>query len=285
MATESSISDEAVETRTGKSWAEWFRLLDRWGAGKKGHRATAQWLHESHGLSLWWSQTVTVRHELERGLRDKHERPDGYSISVARVVAASAARTFDALTKPADLSRWFTRGAQANLEVGGSYSNQDGDRGRFLAVVRPKRLRMSWENAKHAPGTIVEFTVTPAAAGKVRAEVTHSRLASRRDAEKMKQGWSWAFDSLRSYLESGKSISVEQWEAERAAAAKKKAKPSRARTAKPAVKKAAAAKVRPPAASSVARRSMKKMKRPKVSAKTTVGSSRSKRPAARRGAA
>ncbi len=249
MAGESSISDEAVETRTGRSWAEWLRLLDRWGAAKKGHRATAKWLHESHGLSAWWSQTVTVRHEQERGLRDKHERADGYSISVTRLVAASATRTFDALTKPADLSRWFTRGAQANIEAGGSYSNQDGDRGRFLAVSRPKRLRMSWENAKHAPGTIVEFTIDPAPGGKARAGVTHSRLATRRDAEKMKNGWSWAFDSLRSYLETGKAISVEEWEANRDAAAKRKAKVAGrkkpARSAKPAPKSAAKAKKRP----------------------------------------
>ncbi|HET9952669.1 MAG TPA: SRPBCC domain-containing protein [Candidatus Eisenbacteria bacterium] len=220
MAAESKISDEAVETRTGKSWAQWFRILDRWGAPKKGHKATAAWLHEKHELSPWWAQTVTVRHERERGLREKHERPKGFEVSVTRRVTGTATRAFDALSRPGDLSHWFTRGARANLEVGGTYSNRDGDRGRFLALVRPKRIRMSWENELHAPGTIVEFTIAALAGGKIQVAVTHSRLASRKDAETMKEAWSWALDSLRSYLETGKPIPVEAWEEAREAKGK-----------------------------------------------------------------
>ena len=99
------ISDEAVETRTGKSWDQWFRILDRWGAAAKGPKATAAWLHETRELPTWWAQMVTVRYEQERNLRDKHERPDGYMISVTRLVTASAPRAFDALAKPPDLSQ------------------------------------------------------------------------------------------------------------------------------------------------------------------------------------
>jgi uncharacterized protein YndB with AHSA1/START domain len=226
MAAQSKISDEAVQTRTGKSWAQWFRILDRWSAAAKGHKATAKWLHETHDVSTWWAQMITVRHEQERGLREKHQRPKGYEIAVTRRVAASATRAFDALSRPGDLSHWFTRGARANLQVGGTYSNRDGDRGRFLAVVRPKRLRMTWENESFATGTVIEFTIAPTPGagagrgGKVQVGVTHSGLRSRKDAETMKEAWAWALDSLRSYLETGKPISVEAWEAERAARGK-----------------------------------------------------------------
>ena len=247
MAAESKISDEAVETRTGKSWAQWFRILDRWGAAKKGHKATAVWLHETRELPTWWAQMVTVRHERERGLRDKHEKPTGYEISVTRLMEGAPSRAFDAISRPADLSHWFTRGARANLEVGGSYSNRDGDSGRFLTVVRPRRLRMTWENVNHAPGTIVDFTVSAIAGGRSRVAVTHSRIATRRDAEKMKEAWSWALDSLRSYLDTGKPISVEVWEEARLkkakarpAAVKPPAKPSAAK--RPAAKRVTAKK-------------------------------------------
>jgi len=241
MAAETKISEEAVETRTGKSWAKWFRILDRWGAARKGHKPTAAWLHDTHELPPWWAQMVTVRYEQERGLRDKHEKSTGYEISVTRLVATTAPRAFDALSKPADLSHWFTRGARANLEAGGSYSNGDGDRGRFLAVARPRRLRMTWENEKHAPGTVVEFTIAAANGGKSRVEVTHSRLVTRRDAEKMKEAWSWALDSLRAYLETGKPIPVEAWEEERRTKAKVKKAAARPRS-KPAPAKRQAAK-------------------------------------------
>lgn len=215
MAANAKISDEAVEMRTGKTWDRWFRALDRYGAAKKGHKTAARWLHEEHELSPWWSQTIVVRYELDRGLRKPHERPKGYEVSVTRRIEATAARAFDALTRPSDLSHWFTRGARANLEVGGAYSNGEGDRGRFLALVRPKRIRMTWDNQQHAPNTVVEFVVSSASSGKVQVAVTHSRLSSRRDAATMKEAWAWALDSLRSYLENGKAISVEAWEAAR----------------------------------------------------------------------
>ncbi|HEU4724392.1 MAG TPA: SRPBCC domain-containing protein [Candidatus Eisenbacteria bacterium] len=241
MAAEAKISDEAVETRTGKSWAQWFRILDRWGAAAKGHKATAAWLHDERDLPPWWAQMVTVRYERERGLRQVNERADGFAVSVSRLMAATPARVFDAITKPADLSRWFTRGARANVEVGGAYSNRDGDRGRFLAVARPRRLRMTWENENHAPGTIVEFAISATTGAKSRVEVTHARLASKRDAATMKEAWSWALDSLRSYLETGKPISVEAWEAARKEKSKARAKAKRSPAKRaPAVKRAAA---------------------------------------------
>jgi hypothetical protein len=70
------------------------------------------------------------------------------------------------------------------------------------------------------PGTIVEFTIASMTGGKVQVAVTHSRLASRKDAETMKEAWSWALDSLRSYLETGKPIAVEAWEEAREAKGK-----------------------------------------------------------------
>lgn len=237
MASEDRISDDAVRARTGKRWAQWFSALDRWGAAAKGHRATAAWLAKERGLSPWWSQTVTVRYELERGLRVRHQRSDGYEVSASRLVPTAPARVFDAITKPAELSRWFTQGARARLVVGGSYSNRDGDRGRFLALARPKRLRMTWENPKHCPDTIVEFTVARAPSGKTQVRVTHERLASRKDAAKMKEAWSWALDSLRSYVQTGAPIAVEAWERERRAK-----KRNAARKTEPARKRAAAAR-------------------------------------------
>jgi uncharacterized protein YndB with AHSA1/START domain len=215
MASEEKISDDAVRARTGKRWAQWLAILDRWGAAEKGHRATARWLLDERGLSPWWAQTVTIRHELERGLRRKHEKSDGFEVSVSRVIAAPATRVFDAFSRPAELSRWFTRGARARLTVGGSYANRDGDRGRFLALARPKRLRMTWENPRHSPGTVVEFTTARSASGKTTAQVVHGGLATARDAKTMKEAWSWALDSLRAYVQTGTPITVEAWERER----------------------------------------------------------------------
>ncbi|HEU4333309.1 MAG TPA: hypothetical protein VFT32_02325, partial [Candidatus Eisenbacteria bacterium] len=78
--------------------------------------------------------------------------------------------------------------------------------------------------------------------GKTQVRVTHERLASRKDAAKMKEAWSWALDSLRSYVQTGAPIAVEAWERERRAkkrsAAKKTAK--KAKKTAPKVRRARA---------------------------------------------
>ena len=65
------FSDEIVKERTGKSWKQWFAILDQWGAKGKGHPAIARYLNERHDVTSWWCQSITVRYEWERGLRKK----------------------------------------------------------------------------------------------------------------------------------------------------------------------------------------------------------------------
>ncbi len=63
------FSDAMVKEKTGRTSAEWYALLDAWGAAEKGHTKTAKHLRDEQGLSPWWAQAVTIRHEYERGLR------------------------------------------------------------------------------------------------------------------------------------------------------------------------------------------------------------------------
>jgi hypothetical protein len=63
------ISEQAVKAATGRGWAYWFKVLDRFDAKAKGHTLTARHLAEDHGLGPWWAQAVTIRYEWERGLR------------------------------------------------------------------------------------------------------------------------------------------------------------------------------------------------------------------------
>lgn len=64
------ISDKSVQQKTGKTWAEWFSLLDQWPVKERGHTRTAKYLREEHGLEPWWAQAVSIRDEWERGLRE-----------------------------------------------------------------------------------------------------------------------------------------------------------------------------------------------------------------------
>jgi hypothetical protein len=122
--------------------------------------------------------------------------------------------------------------------VGGAYANRDGDRGRFLEIRRPSALRMTWENPRHCPDTVVGFRVVRAPAGRARVTVRHARLATVKDAATMKAAWSWALDSFRSYVETGAPITVEAGQRDR------RAKKRRAAGRKRPGKKTAATAVR-----------------------------------------
>jgi hypothetical protein len=74
------ISDEKVLEKTGKSWKQWFKILDGLDITVNGHRFVAMTLYHEHKLSPWWSQAVTIRYEWERGLRtvknQREKEPD-----------------------------------------------------------------------------------------------------------------------------------------------------------------------------------------------------------------
>jgi uncharacterized protein YndB with AHSA1/START domain len=244
-----AISDESTRARTGKGLAQWYALLDRWGAASKGHATTARYLLEDHGLSPWWSQSVTIAYERERGLRAVGQRSTrDFVVSLQRTVDTTPERAFAAWTNARHVSRWFTTKAKVEARPGGSYSNADGDRGTFTIVEPPRRLAFTWDNPDHCPGTRVEVLLTPKAGGRVSVRLDHSKLASQRHWTEMKQGWSWALDSLKSWLETGQPIPHEAWlahggarapHAARGQAASARAPARRARTGRGRVGKAA----------------------------------------------
>jgi hypothetical protein len=64
------IDNDSVLEKTGKSWDEWYAILDAWDAPSRGHTDAAKHMREAYELTAWWAQAVTIRYEWERGLRD-----------------------------------------------------------------------------------------------------------------------------------------------------------------------------------------------------------------------
>ena len=100
-------SDEVVRRNTGRTWDEWFALLDAWGAVQRPHPEIARWLMEEHGVGGWWAQGVTVAYEQARGLRDPGQRRGGlYEANASKTVAVPVERLYEAFADPALRERW-----------------------------------------------------------------------------------------------------------------------------------------------------------------------------------
>jgi len=61
------VSDAAVQAKTGKTWQEWFAVLDAAGARAMDHKTSAAYLYKQLRLPDWWAQMVTVGYEQARG--------------------------------------------------------------------------------------------------------------------------------------------------------------------------------------------------------------------------
>lgn len=177
------ISDEAVRARTGCDWKSWLRYLDRRGAKKLDHRGIVKLVGEAPTkapVSGWWQQMVTVAYEQARGLRRKHQRPNGYQVSASRTFAVPAGRAFAAFTNIRLRRRWL--------------------RGTLLLsrATRNRSVRGAWPGG--AGGGRIDVNFYPRGSGKTQVALQHSRLPSAGAAARQKIYWKQQFDRLERLL-------------------------------------------------------------------------------------
>ena len=172
------ISDAAVKARTGKVWADWFKLLDRADASKLKHKEIAALLFEKHGLPGWWSQNVTVEYERARGLRERHETTSGYSVAVTKTIATSLPALYTATADAAVRGKWFPRGA---FEV----SSQTKD----------KYFRGAWKKTAR-----LEVGFYAKGPGKAQIALQVNKLESKSDVEAARDTWKKALTKLQALL-------------------------------------------------------------------------------------
>ena len=175
------IGRDAVRAGTGKTWSQWFRILDRAGARTMSHRDIARQLGKAYpGIGMWWHQMVTVGYEQARGLREKHQRLDGYGISGSRTLAAPAAALFKAWNDARVRRRWLP-----------------GERLLIRRATPDKSMRIAWGDGT----TLVEVLFSPRGPGRCRVVVDHTRLKDAKAARRMKAYWGRRLDRLQEILE------------------------------------------------------------------------------------
>src|SRR5208282_5420413 len=115
LSEQKRASDETVKAKSGKTWAEWFKILDKAGAKKWEHPEISLFLHEKQKVSGWWSQMVAVGYEHERGIRQKFQKCDGeFSTSGSRTLAVPLAKAYAAWTDEKIRRRWLP---DAKMEI------------------------------------------------------------------------------------------------------------------------------------------------------------------------
>jgi uncharacterized protein YndB with AHSA1/START domain len=173
------ISDGAVKSKTGRTWAEWIKVLDKAKAYEMPHKDIAIYLSEKHQVPDWWCQMVTVGYEQARGLRQKHEMPEGYQVSASKTLAVPIRTLYAAWTEEAVRARWLKRKSLA-----------------IRGATPEKSIRIAWTGKSSVEARFY-------ARGQARSQVTvqHSKLPSAEEGEKSKEYWAQALDRLKRVLE------------------------------------------------------------------------------------
>jgi hypothetical protein len=173
-------SDEAVKAKTGKIWADWFRVLDKDGAKKLEHQEIVKLLQQKHKVGSWWCQMVAVEYEHERGIRGKHQKCDGeFAASGSRTMAVPVAKAYSAWVDDKVRKTWL---GAAKMEISTKTEN--------------KSLQAAWDGNKSRL-SVMFYAKGP---DKTRVVIDHMKLADSDQSLAMKSYWFAALDRLQKAL-------------------------------------------------------------------------------------
>jgi uncharacterized protein YndB with AHSA1/START domain len=161
------VSTDAVARRTGKTWDDWFNVLDSAGAATLDQRGIIAILAQKHGIGPWWQQMIAVGYE---SLRSKSEKPaaaDDFQIVETCTLGAPVARVFKLWNDANERAHWLAD-----------------DRFVVKSATPGKALRARW--GKGNSQVAVSFTDK---AGKTEVAVEHRHIESRAAADQMKAYW------------------------------------------------------------------------------------------------
>lgn len=162
------VSSDAVARRTGKSWAEWFALLDAAGAAQLDHKGIVAVLAQRHGVGPWWQQMVTVAYEQARGKNGNTATDDGFQVDVSKVLELPLAKLFRFWAEPAERNKWLAD-----------------DRFSIHKATASKSIRARWGRGVSR----IDVDFCEKGPSKSQVTVQHNRIETSDAAEQMKAYW------------------------------------------------------------------------------------------------
>ena len=167
------MSDDAVAARTGRTWKQWFAMLDKAGAARLDHKGIVKLAAKIGGAGPWWRQMVTVEYERARGLRAKHETATGFSVSVSKTFTSDVAVLYASAADAKRRKKWFPAGV---LKVS--------------SLTEDKYVRASWNDAR------LEINFYSKPGGKAQIAVQVNKLTRKSDVERERAAWKRALAIL-----------------------------------------------------------------------------------------
>ncbi|MFN0205290.1 MAG: hypothetical protein ACKVS6_03120 [Planctomycetota bacterium] len=178
--TQLGMGSEAVQKKTGKTWPEWIKALDREGCAKSSHKEIVAIIDKKFGLDPWWQQMVTVGYEQLKGLRAKHEKPDGFSAGVSKTINTPVDNIYNAWSDAKKRRAWLPE----NIEI--------------RTATKNKSLRIKWPGGKSS----IDVNLYSKGEAKTQVTVQHNKLLNANETNQMKMFWKAKLGGLAAQFES-----------------------------------------------------------------------------------
>jgi len=202
LRSDKPVDDKSCKADTGKTMAEWFKLMDAHGGLAKGRRELGNvFLQEMHKVEPWWATTLNIEYEARHGAKEKDGRARGYMVCATKSIKAAPEACYAAFKDAQSLDAWLGPKHEFALEEGATLANADGNRATVRKFTPGKAIKLDWTQPDAAPNTPVEVKFQPAGA-KTTVMVQHDRLQTRADADGLRRAWGEALDRLKAVVES-----------------------------------------------------------------------------------
>ncbi len=173
------VSSDAVARRTGKSWAQWFQLLDAAGAAELDHKGIVAVLAQRHGVGPWWQQMVTSAYEQARGRRETQTADEGFQVDIVKTLELPVAKLFRFWSEPAERNKWLAD-----------------DRFSIHKTTASKSIRARWGRGVSR----IDVDFCEKGPSKSQVTVQHNKIESSDAAEQMKAYWAKKISALEALL-------------------------------------------------------------------------------------
>lgn len=184
------VSNEAVEKATGHGWSQWLAILDKAGAGQRDHKEIVAYLKQTHGLSRWWQQTVTVGYEKSKGRRVVGQTADaGFQVGVQKTIPVDVETGWQLLTSRKGLACWLGKTVGFSLVEGATYKTDGGAHGEVRVVKPGSRIRLTWQSPDMKRPATLQISLVASGPEKTSFRIHLEKLASQKAREMMKEHW------------------------------------------------------------------------------------------------
>ncbi len=178
----SVITDTVVVTKTGKTMAEWFEILDE----KRGKELDAHGIYTLIAsidglkpLGEWNCGLLSTSYQWDRGLRQRGEKASGFEIGVSKTIAVTVGVLYAAWLDEELRAKWLSE----KITITKSTEN--------------KSVRVLWSDNT----TRLGVDLYAKGEGKSQMVVQHMKIPDSDMAAQMQEYWSDALNKLKTVLE------------------------------------------------------------------------------------